>query len=162
MVGRILTLYGGSTFETRLDGGVFGSIGGATTDAYGALSLTTHIFEVRAVDPAGNMDPTSALHVWTIPYLIANGTGPVTISFDAPFDISNWTLTSTVPGIEWDVDATPAAGFPPGGPFSSAPGQPELQQRYRLRLRGGTQLRHRYLAHHRPFAVGDRFAPVPM
>jgi hypothetical protein len=31
------------------------------------LSAGAHVFAVRAIDEAGNVDPTPANHVWTIP-----------------------------------------------------------------------------------------------
>ena len=54
----------GSTFECRLDGGAWTAC--SSPHALGGLARTAHTFEVRAVDPAGNADPTPATFQWTI------------------------------------------------------------------------------------------------
>jgi hypothetical protein len=54
----------GSTFECRLDGAVFVSC--ATPASYGGLGDGTHIFDVRATDPAGNLDTSPATYSWKI------------------------------------------------------------------------------------------------
>ena len=41
------------------------------------LAAGSHTFEVRATDPAGNVDPTPASYTWTI---TAAATGPVTVT----------------------------------------------------------------------------------
>ncbi|MGH8837674.1 MAG: DNRLRE domain-containing protein, partial [Jiangellaceae bacterium] len=43
------------------------------------LSLGTHLFSVRATDPAGNTDPTPATHTWTITAPPADCGAPVTV-----------------------------------------------------------------------------------
>ena len=54
----------GSTFECRIDGGAF--TGCSSPKAYTSLAAAPHTFEVRATDPAGNVDPTPATRSWTI------------------------------------------------------------------------------------------------
>jgi len=54
----------GSTYECALDGGMFGSCTGPQT--LGPLTLGFHTFQVRAIDPAGNMDPTPASYTWRV------------------------------------------------------------------------------------------------
>jgi hypothetical protein len=51
-------------FECSLDGSPFT---GCTSPAeYSGLALGSHAFQVRAMDVAGNVDPTPASHSWTI------------------------------------------------------------------------------------------------
>jgi hypothetical protein len=54
----------GSTFECRLDGGAFAPC--SSPDSYSGLVAGAHTFQVRAIDPAGNVDPTPASYAWTI------------------------------------------------------------------------------------------------
>ncbi|MFL5896122.1 MAG: hypothetical protein ACJ76Z_13560, partial [Thermoleophilaceae bacterium] len=52
---------GGASFECSHDGGAFGACSGAGSDSYSSLSGNqTHSFAVRAVDSAGNADPSPA------------------------------------------------------------------------------------------------------
>ena len=46
----------GSTYECRIDGGAYASC--TSTATYTGLVDGYHIFEVRAIDLAGNIDPT--------------------------------------------------------------------------------------------------------
>ena len=52
----------GARFECRLDGAPFAACTSSVT--YTGLSEGTHTFSVRAVDLAGNVDPTPATHAW--------------------------------------------------------------------------------------------------
>ena len=54
----------GSSFECRLDGGGWGSC--SSPKQYSGLSETSHTFDVRAVDAAGNVDATPASVTWTV------------------------------------------------------------------------------------------------
>ena len=54
----------GSTFECRVDGGAWGSC--STPETTGSLADGAHTFEVRATDPAGNVDPTPASRSFTV------------------------------------------------------------------------------------------------
>ena len=60
-----------STFECRIDGGA--STTCTSPKAYSSLSAASHTFEVRAIDPAGNVDPTPATRSWTIDAPAASG-----------------------------------------------------------------------------------------
>ena len=53
-----------SSFECKLDGGSFGACPG--TAAYSALAEGVHDFQVRAIDPATNIDPTPASYSWSV------------------------------------------------------------------------------------------------
>ena len=55
----------GSTFQCRLDDGAFATCGG-TTATFDGLAEGAHRFEVRAVDSAGNPDPTPAASEFTV------------------------------------------------------------------------------------------------
>ena len=54
----------GSTFQCSLDGAAFQSCASPTT--YQGLAVADHQFAVRAIDAAGNVDPTPATQAWTI------------------------------------------------------------------------------------------------
>jgi hypothetical protein len=54
----------GSTFECSLDGTPFSACTSPAT--YTGLAPGSHTFEVRAVDAAGNADPSPATYGWTI------------------------------------------------------------------------------------------------
>ena len=51
-------------FECRLDGGAWAAC--ASPEALTGLAPGAHLFEVRAVDPAGNADAVPAAHAWTV------------------------------------------------------------------------------------------------
>jgi hypothetical protein len=53
-----------SRFKCRLDGSPF--TGCASPTSYAGLGIGTHIFEVRAVDRAGNKDLSPATYSWTV------------------------------------------------------------------------------------------------
>ncbi|CAN5265456.1 hypothetical protein BH18ACT14_BH18ACT14_00500 [soil metagenome] len=54
----------GSAFECSLDGAAFTVCSSPAT--YLGLNTGAHLFEARAIDPAGNLDPTPAPYGWTI------------------------------------------------------------------------------------------------
>jgi hypothetical protein len=72
----------GSTFLCSLDGSFSAPCTSGQT--YTGLALGSHTFQVRATDPAGNVDATPATRTWTVepppPNLIGNG------SFEASLD----------------------------------------------------------------------------
>ena len=53
-----------ATFECSLDGSPFQACSSAA--GYTGLATGAHEFDVRAVDAAGNIDPTPAAYTWSI------------------------------------------------------------------------------------------------
>lgn len=53
-----------ASFQVQLDGAGFAS--GSSPANYTALANGSHTFQVRAVDAAGNMDPTPASYAWIV------------------------------------------------------------------------------------------------
>jgi hypothetical protein len=54
----------GSSFQCRLDSGSWEGCGSPAS--YGGLASGAHTFEARAIDPAGNTDPTPAVRGWSV------------------------------------------------------------------------------------------------
>ena len=54
----------GSSFECKLNAGSWG--GCSSPKSYSELSTTPHVFQVRASDAAGNVDPTPASRTWAV------------------------------------------------------------------------------------------------
>ncbi|HEX5782294.1 MAG TPA: right-handed parallel beta-helix repeat-containing protein [Solirubrobacteraceae bacterium] len=83
-------------FECRLDGGAFGPC--VSPRSYSDLATGVHVFEVRSIDPAGNVDPTPARRSWTyepLPQgvapqtLIESGPDAVTVRTSATFRLGS-------------------------------------------------------------------------
>jgi predicted outer membrane repeat protein len=53
-----------ASYQCQLDGATFAAC--ASPVSYGGLSQGSHTFSVRAIDTAGNTDPTPASYTWTI------------------------------------------------------------------------------------------------
>jgi hypothetical protein len=83
----------GSTFECSLDGAAFAAC--PNPQGYSGVADGPHTFEVRAVDPAGNNDPSPASYAWTIDATPPDTTiGPsqpalLTTATGATFDFSS-------------------------------------------------------------------------
>jgi hypothetical protein len=56
----------GGHYECRVDGGPFAACTGPASDFIANLGLGLHSFEVRAIDPAGNVDGSPASRSWTV------------------------------------------------------------------------------------------------
>ncbi len=65
----------GARFECRLDAGAY--TGCTSPRKYSLLSQGPHTFSVRAVDKAGNADPTPAVRTWTVDTVKPTVTAPV-------------------------------------------------------------------------------------
>ncbi|AEI68972.1 adventurous gliding motility protein AgmC [Corallococcus macrosporus] len=79
-------------YQCSLDGGPFVACTAPRT--YTGLSEGTHTFEVRAVDAAGNIDPTPATYSWTVDTTppdttIVSGPPATSTSASATFDFSS-------------------------------------------------------------------------
>jgi hypothetical protein len=90
-----------STFETRLDNGTWVANGTAPSKTYNNLSNGSHTFDVRATDPAGNVDQSPASRSWTVQ---TDSTAPVINSTLNPAnaDGSNGWYKSNV-SLTWSV-----------------------------------------------------------
>ncbi|HSE80444.1 MAG TPA: Ig-like domain-containing protein, partial [Gaiellaceae bacterium] len=83
----------GSTFECRLDGGAWTAC--PSPETIGLLTDGSHTFEVRAVDGAGNLDPSPASYTWTVD----------TVAPDSSFSVVPGDPTNdTTPTFEFSAD----------------------------------------------------------
>jgi large repetitive protein len=92
-----------ATFQCSIDGGPFVACTGP--DTLGTLALGTHTFAVRAVDPAGNIDPTPATYTWRV-----NDT-PVAVA-DTATTLEDTAVTIAVLGNDGGVGDAPIAIAP--------------------------------------------------
>ena len=100
----------GSTFACSLDGAGFTAC--ASPQNYTGLAVTSHNFQVTAVDAAGNFDTTPASHIWTIN--AADTTPPETTITSGPPATTNSTsasfsFTSTEAGSTFECSLDGAA-----------------------------------------------------
>jgi hypothetical protein len=91
---------GGSTFECRLDGGSFATC--TTPQNYTGLGDGAHVFDVRASDPAGNVDTSPASYSWTI-----DNVAPATPTLGGQADAL---LTNALPQLNASFDDATAGG----------------------------------------------------
>jgi predicted extracellular nuclease len=105
---------GVASFECKLDGGSFGAC--TSPQPYSSLADGSHTFQVRAIDGAGNVDPTPASFTWTI-----DTTAPNTTINSNPASLTNSTSASfTFSGT--DAGGTGVASFEcklDGGSFTA-------------------------------------------
>lgn len=71
-----------AAFQCKLDAGAFAPCTSPKTHT--GLGRTAHSFEVRAVDAAGNVDPTPAIHRWTVTAPVATRTRKAASALLAP------------------------------------------------------------------------------
>jgi hypothetical protein len=117
-----------STFECRLDASSPSDpfTPCSSPAAYSALGQGGHTFEVRAIDPAGNADPTPAPRTWTVDTLVpaaptltgsspaspANNNGPtITGTAEAGTTVKLYTNSAC-------TSAVAGTGTAPGGAFA--------------------------------------------
>jgi thrombospondin type 3 repeat protein len=113
----------GSSFECRIDGGAW--VHCTSPRVYDDLAEGSHVFEVRATDPAGNTDETPATRTWTVELPPADTTPPQTTidsgpsgtvsSASASFDFSSSEAESTfgcnLDGKGWAPCSSPKSYF---------------------------------------------------
>jgi Big-like domain-containing protein len=113
----------GSTFECSLDGASFGAC--TSPEQYSGLADGPHTFDVRATDPVGNTDATSAHRAWTVdtipPSTLVDASVPsLTNSSSVPFtlasDESNVTFECSLHGAAYSSCTSPKqySGLPDG------------------------------------------------
>ena len=95
------------THECRLDAQPFAPCGSPVT--YNGLASGTHAFSVRAIDQAGNVDPTPASYQWVVDHdapdtLVTSGPNPVSGFTDATF-----AFQSSEPGATYECRLDAAA-----------------------------------------------------
>jgi hypothetical protein len=83
----------GSTFQCQFDGAGFGSC----PASYTGLGQGSHTFQVRAVDAAGNVDPTPASQTFTVD-TVAPNTNLTPVSSPGNDNTPTFTFTSTEAG----------------------------------------------------------------
>jgi len=104
-----------STFECSIDEGAWESC--TTPHDYNGLSEGWHIFKVRAIAQAGNVDPTPATHDWTVdtvrPETTINDPKPenpttdITATFHFESSEPNSTFECKLDELSWDPCASP-------------------------------------------------------
>ena len=108
---------GGVSFECSIDGGPFAAC--ASTYATPALGDGPHTLEVRAVDAAGDRDPSPASYAWTV-----DTTPPDTIITSGPSDPTNDPtgdfVFSTDSGTSYECSVDGAAYAPCPDNFTTA------------------------------------------
>jgi hypothetical protein len=86
----------GSTFQCQLDGAGFTTC--SNPQNYSNLSSATHTFEVRAVDPVGNIDSTPASFTWTVDAVAPETNVTATPSNPSNSSSASFGFTSNEPG----------------------------------------------------------------
>ena len=81
---------GGSTFRCALDGGTYAPCN--DPHVISGLTVDSHVLQVEATDPDGNVDPTPAVYSWTV--VEADTVAPVTRFDSGPTDPTNATDAS--------------------------------------------------------------------
>ncbi len=118
----------GSSFQCRLDGGSFSTCSSPLTTA--ALPPGSHVFEVRAIDQAGNTDPTPAARQFavdtSVPAPPVDRVPPDTIITARPPDPTDdptptFEFTSSEPGSGFECSVDDAAFEPCVSPYTTAP-----------------------------------------
>ena len=106
----------GSTFECRLDGSAWA--GCTSPHDLTGLAIGEHTFEVRAIDPAGNVDASPASRTWT-----------VDVALDTSIDVAPPdTVGSSNATFEFSANASPATFECRLDGSSSGPGAPHRRR----------------------------------
>ncbi len=147
-----------ASFECRLDAGSWAPC--TSPQQYTGLADGSHSFEVRAIDKAGNADPSPASHAWSVdttPPAVGIDSGPAGLTND-PTPTFGF---SSEPGasFECSIDTgTPAFG-PCSDPTSDTPSSPLPDGPHSFRVRATDQAGNRATAT-RDFEV-DTASPQP-
>ncbi len=129
----------GSTFACSLDGAGFAPC--TSPRQYAGLGVGDHAFQVRAVDAAGNLDPSPATRTWTVTPLLPDTTitsgppdGSVSNSTSASF-----AFTSDAPGatFECSLDGAAFGACQSGGAGASFAGLAEGSHAFSVRAVSG-------------------------
>ncbi len=91
-----------ATFECRLDGGGYSACTSPKT-YNGPLSVGSHTFEVRAKDPAGNVDGTPAVYTWAVgQFAVSDFPNYRVFQRDIGGTSKNVTLSGTYANMTWN------------------------------------------------------------
>jgi YDG domain/MBG domain (YGX type) len=114
----------GSTFQCGLDGASFTDC--SSPKSFTDLGVQTHTFSVRAIDAAGNVDPTAASRSWTVaPAPTSLSISPVTGTFGGSASLSATLTSSGSPVSGMTVNFT-LNGSPAGSAITNASGAATL------------------------------------
>ncbi|MET0782180.1 MAG: hypothetical protein ABWZ16_11755, partial [Microbacterium sp.] len=122
----------GSTFQCSLDGAAFA--GCTSPAAYSGLAPGAHTFAVRAVDPAGNVDPVPAARAFRIdtkPPRTTIDRGPAGRTTDLT---PTWRFSSSERASTFECHIDKAEFTPCASPFT-APGRKRGAHRFSVRAR---------------------------
>ncbi len=101
----------GSTFQCKLDTAAFGPCA-TTGQSYSGLADGAHTFQVRAIDSAGNVDPTPATFAWTVDTAPPDTTVATATTTPTTATGASFTYTSTEPGASFQCKLDTAAFGP--------------------------------------------------
>src|SRR5262249_24398633 len=108
----------GATFECRVDGAAFAAC--ASPFATAALTEGVHTFDVRAIDAAGNADPTPATFTWTLDLTAPNTTILTQPTTPTSAPIGHFTFSSTEGGSTFECSVDSATFVACTTPFATA------------------------------------------
>jgi hypothetical protein len=108
----------GSTFQCSLNGAAFAAC--TSPKKYTGLANGNHTFQVRAIDPAKNIDPTPASFTWTVDRAVPSTSitsNPPTVT---NVTSANFTFTSNEPATTFQCRLDTAAFAPCANPATYA------------------------------------------
>ena len=108
----------GSTFECQLDSGGFAAC--TSPKNYTGLREGSHTFEVRAIDAAGNTDPTPASYTWTIDTVAPNTTIDSSPSDPSGSAAASFTFSSSETGSTFECQLDAEGMRPAPAPSTTA------------------------------------------